>query len=104
MKAKRDDYQFISQCYDDYLGDGICNDELNIKDCNFDDGDCCIKTIDSNYRCQQCHCWTEDDPNVTKDEKAYIQADGEMCLKLNQSSAYSCFPKAVVVFGGRSGR
>ena len=24
-----------------FVGDGICNDEINIAECNFDGGDCC---------------------------------------------------------------
>ena len=38
-------------------GDGICNDESNILDCNFDFGDCCLVAIDDTM-CADCECHT----------------------------------------------
>ena len=38
-------------------GDGICNDEANILDCNFDFGDCCLVAIDDTM-CADCECHT----------------------------------------------
>ena len=37
------------------LGDGICDDPVNNKQCNFDNGDCCLpETIKIN--CLICYC------------------------------------------------
>ena len=47
--------EFIS-----YIGDGICDDKVNIESCWFDQGDCC----DSNYivshsKCTECYCYAD---------------------------------------------
>ena len=108
MKDKAN-YHIDSQCSTNvYLGDGICDDQFNHRQCRFDDGDCCLKTLLSRSRCQNCICWSDQDfVDVTTDpeeEEVIVPSDGEMCLKLNQTTAYSCFPKAVVYYGGSSGR
>ena len=36
-------------------GDGICNDEANLLDCNFDFGDCCLVAINDTM-CADCEC------------------------------------------------
>ena len=36
-------------------GDGKCDDEVNIRDCDFDFGDCCGDSIDKTY-CFECQC------------------------------------------------
>ena len=35
-------------------GDGICNDETNNPECNYDNGDCCVNT-NTDY-CSDCNC------------------------------------------------
>ena len=37
------------------VGNGFCNDETNIEDCNFDGGDCCGTCVNSKY-CSECEC------------------------------------------------
>ena len=38
------------------VGDGFCNDETNIVACNYDGGDCCLNTINSEH-CSNCTCY-----------------------------------------------
>ena len=37
------------------VGNGFCNDETNIADCNFDGGDCCAANINTDF-CSECTC------------------------------------------------
>ena len=39
-----------------YIGDNICDDFLNIMECKYDDGDCCINSIEANKLCNECKC------------------------------------------------
>ena len=39
----------------DPLGDGFCDDEYNIAECNFDGGDCCGPNVQTNW-CDVCEC------------------------------------------------
>ena len=55
FKAKTE-YQFIPRCSSVYLGDGICDDQLNNGKCNFDNGDCC-QTIMIKSNCLMCLCY-----------------------------------------------
>jgi hypothetical protein len=50
------------------LGDGFCEDNLNIELCHFDGGDCCLAVIDSNF-CTDCLCNTDE----LKHPGSYIQ-------------------------------
>ena len=38
-------------------GDGICDEKMNIYECNFDGGDCC-KAVTADFRCYKegCNC------------------------------------------------
>ena len=45
------------------VGNGICNDETNIGDCNFDGGDCCGTCVNSKY-CSECECIGENSGNI----------------------------------------
>ena len=38
------------------VGNGFCNDETNIPECNYDGGDCCGPCIDLEY-CSECACF-----------------------------------------------
>ena len=38
-----------------WIGDGFCNDENNIEDCNYDGGDCCGISVKKNF-CVNCTC------------------------------------------------
>ena len=37
------------------LGDGVCHDESNIRECGFDHGDCCLLPLNTDY-CTNCSC------------------------------------------------
>ena len=42
-------------CDKKWIGDGICDDEVNLFKCAFDEGDCCLNEIvDTN--CYKCIC------------------------------------------------
>ena len=38
-----------------YIGDGYCDDHLNIHDCTYDGGDCCGTAVQTMY-CSDCEC------------------------------------------------
>ena len=42
-----------------FVGDGVCNDETNIADCNYDSGDCCGYNINSEH-CTECTCFHQE--------------------------------------------
>ena len=41
-----------------WSGDGFCDDEGNIVECNFDNGDCCLPFINNLY-CLECFCYQD---------------------------------------------
>ena len=59
------DYCIKCICYDDiandaqfsnkYVGNGYCDDGLNIEKCEYDGGDCCGLCINTEY-CTKCEC------------------------------------------------
>lgn len=44
------------QCISDFVGDGFCDDSLNVEVCNYDNGDCCLPTIQKT-NCFDCYCF-----------------------------------------------
>jgi hypothetical protein len=36
------------------IGNGFCNDDTNILDCDYDGGDCCVN-VNTTY-CSECNC------------------------------------------------
>ena len=38
-----------------FVGDGVCNDETNIAECNYDGGDCCLMNVNTDS-CSDCNC------------------------------------------------
>ena len=38
-----------------FVGNGFCNDETNIAECNYDGGDCCLMNVNT-YSCSECNC------------------------------------------------
>ena len=42
-------------CEEDWLGDGICDDDTNVLKCGFDGGDCCLNEIIAT-NCDKCIC------------------------------------------------
>ena len=38
------------------IGDGFCNDEANNENCNYDGGDCCGYTVNTDF-CSDCKCY-----------------------------------------------
>ena len=41
------------------VGNGFCNDDTNIADCNFDRGECCALMANTDH-CSECECLTEE--------------------------------------------
>ena len=39
------------------VGNGYCNDETNIANCNYDGGDCCLSNPNTE-QCSECRCFT----------------------------------------------
>ena len=37
------------------MGNGVCNDDANIADCNYDGGDCCLSPVNTEH-CSDCSC------------------------------------------------
>ena len=48
------------------LGDGFCDDDANNKECNFDNGDCCVSDESSFRFCTDCECKEPGNVNVGK--------------------------------------
>ena len=42
-----------------FQGDGLCDDYLNVEQCEFDSGDCCGENLDL-YFCTKCECLDPD--------------------------------------------
>ena len=40
------------------MGNGICNDDANTADCNYDGGDCCLFPVNTDH-CSSCICQHE---------------------------------------------
>ena len=49
---------YFSDCDENYVGDGYCDDPLNIPSCNFDGGDCCLPSKIVDF-CHFCECFNE---------------------------------------------
>ena len=45
---------FPDKCIHEWIGDGLCEDENNVPECDYDGGDCCIDT--EQKHCQKCEC------------------------------------------------
>ena len=45
----------FSVCNVAWIGDGICDDQNNFPGCQFDEGDCCIQPLVTDY-CTECEC------------------------------------------------
>ena len=43
------------ECQLEAIADGNCQDEVNVPECGFDGGDCCLTNVVTDY-CQDCHC------------------------------------------------
>jgi hypothetical protein len=42
-------------CIDVIIGDGVCNDEQNLAECNYDRQDCCLHSVNTTF-CEECRC------------------------------------------------
>ena len=69
--------------YADYIGDGYCDDENNIEDCQFDSGDCCGPDVFTDY-CLECICYetslsstTTVGPEITNEEGNFFHIEGK---------------------------
>ena len=49
-------YSFSGFCqYYSLIGDGLCDDETNTEQCDYDGGDCCVDEVLTSY-CTLCEC------------------------------------------------
>ena len=48
----------------DYQGDGYCDDSNNNADCDFDDGDCCLNPVNTQF-CNECWCYADNTSYVS---------------------------------------
>ena len=48
----------ISHVGNPIIGDGLCNDETNKEECNYDGGDCCGPCVVRTH-CSECSCLSE---------------------------------------------
>ena len=57
-------------------GDGICDEKLNIYECNFDGGDCC-QAVTRDFRCYEegcnCHLFGLPAPSIFGDTKYFSE-------------------------------
>ena len=62
-----------------YIGDSICDDLMNNKECRFDGGDCCSLDTECSY-CTNCICHSSDDidGNVCKTESTTTEPKGNL--------------------------
>ena len=85
-----------------FVGDGVCNDETNIEECNYDSGDCCGNSINSEH-CTECTCFHQETclagvhplvgDSVCNDEKNIAECDydgGDCCVNVNTDSCSDC--------------
>ena len=66
-------FQETLNCCPDYnkARNGMCNEDLIIWDCNYDDGDCCQPLVFSNA-CTECICISSTDPNTIETKPSQI--------------------------------
>ena len=71
MKKTKKEYLYTSNLYDNsldstgcesniphYIGNGYCDDQNNNQGCLFDQGDCCLSPVNTDY-CSDCSCAVE---------------------------------------------
>lgn len=46
---------FFSECEISKIGDSKCQDQVNVPECGFDKGDCCMAEVDKS-ECYSCEC------------------------------------------------
>jgi hypothetical protein len=56
----------IIHCLNDTIGDGFCDDKLNIVECRYDGMDCCVSFSDRSM-CEvcECHLWKGQEDTTT---------------------------------------
>ena len=59
MRLKEGNYSLLGCGSPDYKQDGVCDDENNNAECQYDGGDCCGDNVDTSV-CTECQCL---DPN-----------------------------------------
>ena len=69
------------------IGDGYCEDSMNIEECNYDGGDCCSKNSWYLY-CKACICHPEAPQNPNEKKIGYSeQINDEKPIICNTCSA-----------------
>jgi hypothetical protein len=52
------DFLILLACPADpeWIGDGLCDDDANSENCQFDGGDCCLDDVVIDF-CEECMCY-----------------------------------------------
>ena len=57
--GKINDFNFLAHCSrKSWVGDGKCDDIINMDLCEYDGGDCCMAVVDALY-CDVCKCHSD---------------------------------------------
>ena len=83
-------------------GDGSCDDKNNNEACNWDGGDCCLDTLDTEY-CNECLCLDPDGKKTTFTTSTLfptsITTSVSSCEYMVRSfNSYNCFYINPIVF------
>ena len=63
-------YWFFTDCMWTFIHDGICDDNNNREECDWDGFDCCLEDIYIiDEYCNECLCHLDDENNNTSTEK-----------------------------------
>ena len=68
-----------------WIGDGYCDDQTNIAECDYDGGDCCGPDININW-CIQCQCLSDTTTTTTattNNVESYFEISGDVSLTKN---------------------
>lgn len=94
-----------AKCLLAWLGDGKCNKDNNVKECNYDNGDCCQHTC--KLHCKEINAKGEDITAITfaikrkEDRKCPFECgvlrydceeEGSRCVNCNKTNA-NCLPQ-----------
>jgi len=95
-----------SDCIDQWIEDGYCDDENNNAACQFDGGDCCANTMENwNMYCSECACvlgdattceigvphWVGDDYCDDENNNVMCGFDGGDCCEPHASTNWDWY-------------
>ncbi len=63
-----------------FVGDGHCDDDLNLEDCLFDGGDCCLDEVKTEH-CELCECheWERKPPKLYSSLIVFMHRPLQVC-------------------------